>query len=173
MRFKLASSLLLLLGIWLSPTFLNSTSKTEAARPQPENGEETSVRAVIQSYGEVFKSSNAEKAKSSFYEGVRIFTYASEGVMEVGGKQYYRALTRNKKQYPPVPYNEKILHIDINGNAAIAKVEFNLPGARLGGTKTNPYDPPPGVTNAQYVSLLKLKDGWRIVSIVASLREGK
>lgn len=156
----------------LSAIFLSSAHRAESIANDARTKDEEAVKQVIQSYFDALKYFDADKAKLAIHDKAKLFYQDGKRLVEVSGKRFCENLAHSKKPTAPVPYIEKILFVDINGDLAVVKAELSLPHAWWTGGKVSLLEPPPGIVNAKYFSLIRLTDGWKIVSETASTREG-
>ncbi len=149
---------------------------TWAVGQENKRADEAPIRQIIQYYFDGWKNYDAESIKKAFHPQARLF-YQSKEVQSDIAKTTGRRLSTYFERYGHRKTQEtliqKILSIDVTGEAATVKVEFIYPDSWLNPGSVSLLNPPPGVVEARYLSLIKFNDGWKIVSEVFSVREGR
>jgi hypothetical protein len=138
--------------------------------------DDAAIRQIIQYYVEGWKYNNVESIKKAFHPKARLYfqtTGGEKALAETTGERFFTTVERNGLSKDPKPFSSKIISVDVTGNAAIAKVEFDWHGVWFMGNRTSLLEPPPGAVETRYLSLIKFSDNWKIVSDVSTVREGK
>ncbi len=141
-RILLLVSLLLLIA---------SISLAQAAKANPE---ETAVRTVVQTYLHGLKFNNVEDFKKAFWPDAKLMFVKKNGELgQLTQEQWYAGFTAvaGKEEKGEL----KITAVDITGNAASVKVEEDYPAEIY----------------VDYISLLKIKDEWKIVNKIYTSRK--
>jgi hypothetical protein len=141
--------------------------------------EEAVIRQVIQYYLDGKKNNDAESLKKALHPKAKIFSLpivhrtGKGNLREISGQLYvnYRRADHRQRLRPFV---QKILSIDVTDNTtAAAKIELFWPDAWSGEGKISLRGPAPGVTDTEYLFLMKFGESWKIISQVSSTREGR
>jgi Putative lumazine-binding len=117
------------------PTFAQTTS------------EESAVRQTVNTYLHGLKFNDIESFRKAFHPGAKLFFVRANGALgELTQEQWYRgfATSAGKEE----PGDLQIAALDITGKAASVKVVEIYADS----------------TYTDYISLLKLTDGWKIVN---------
>ena len=105
------------------------------------------VRAVVQTYLAGLKFNDVEKFRAAFDPGAKLFFVKRDGTLgQLSQEDWYKgfATVAGKEEQGEL----QILSVDVTGNAASVKVLETYPTS----------------TYTDYLSLLKLSAGWKIVN---------
>jgi len=94
-----------------------------------------------------------ETLKKAFHETATMKYISGDGYTEVNAIEFFR---KGTKPGPKVNRQTRVVHIDVSGHAATAKLEIDYPT----------------FTFVDYMTLLKLDGEWKIVSKVFYRRTG-
>jgi hypothetical protein len=162
----------------LSTIFLLLLPELALAQATETTKEETAIRQVIQYYLDGRKNNNAESLKKAIHPKAKIFSLpvvhrtGKGDLSEISGELYVKYRSAERPKWPR-PFVQKIVSIDVTGNTAAVKIELFWPDAWWGEGKISLREPAPGVTDTEYLSLMKFDEGWKIVGQVSTTREGK
>jgi len=130
-----------------------TAAQTSSAPPS----DETAVREVIGRYLHGLQFNDVASLKTAFLPGAKLFFVKRDGSLgELSQADWYKGFEPNagKREEGDL----RIVSVDITGNAASAKIREDYPASIY----------------TDYVSLLKLPEGWRIVNkIYTSERRAK
>lgn len=103
------------------------------------------INKVLYDYIDGTANGEPEKLKSAFDENFNLYFVANDTLRTWSGKQYVGNIKEGRKS------NRigKVLSIDYEGNAAVAKVEILMPSRKR--------------IYTDYFLLLKIKDKWKII----------
>lgn len=130
---------LLALGLSAAPTFAQSHGPEEAA-----------VRATLQHYLEGHATGDADHFQRAFHPVADLY-WISDGSLQTRTSEQYVQGARDRGAGPAEDEAERrrwIEDVDVTGDAAVAKIVLDYPGARI----------------TDYMSLLKTDGEWRIVN---------
>src|SRR5207248_8244637 len=105
------------------------------------------VRAVVETYMSGLKFNDVEKFRVAFYKDARLFFVKRDGTLgQLTQEEWYKGFAKvaGKEEQGDL----KIVSTDVTGNAASVKVLETYPTS----------------TYTDYLSLLKLSSGWKIVN---------
>ena len=123
------------------------------------SGDEGEIRQVAKDYFDAWESSSVERMKTVLHPKARLFLGGPGTVVAQTPSQLYanfRSNARHTRGIPPMPGGSlKIERIDVIGDAAAVMLEIEYPTSKV----------------SEQLSLVKLADGWKIVSRVSSIRE--
>ncbi len=108
--------------------------------------EKDQIKKTLLDYIEGTANGEPERLKQAFHPDLNLYAVGEDGEIKArSGQKYIEIFTDGKKR------NRigKIVSIDYENNAAIAKIEVDMPGMKRMYT--------------DYLLLLKSKDGWKIV----------
>ena len=105
----------------------------------------TAINKVLFDYIEGTANGEPERLKSAFDENFNLYFVADDTLKTWSGKQY----VANVKQGRKSNRIGKVLSIDFEGDAAIAKIEILMPARKR--------------IYTDYLMLLKIKDKWKII----------
>jgi Putative lumazine-binding len=109
--------------------------------------EETAVRATVETYLHGLKFNDVNSFKKVFYPGAKLFFVRKNGELgELTQENWYKGFVASTAKEEKGEL--RIESVDITGNAASVKVVEVYPDS----------------TYTDYVSLLKLPQGWKIVN---------
>lgn len=136
------TTLILLVCISLSAVALAAFGKTADSNP-----EETAVRKTVEHYLHGLKYNDVESLKLAFYPEAKLWWIKRDKQLgQLTQEQWYKGFAASAGQEEKGEL--KITSVDVTGNAASVKVEEFY-------EKTKYTD---------YLSLLKLEGGWKIVN---------
>ena len=136
------TTLILLVCIFLTAMALAAFGKAADSHP-----EEAAVRETVQHYLHGLKFNDVESLKRAFYpEAKLLWIKRDKQLGQLTQEQWYKGFTASAGQEEKGEL--KITSVDITGNAASVKVEEFY--------ETSKY--------TDYLSLLKLEGGWKIVN---------
>lgn len=107
--------------------------------------ENESIRKTLNDYIEGSTNGQPNRLKKAFHPDLNLYYVRNDQVSVWSGKDYIL----DTKEGQPTGEKGKIISIDYENNAAMAKVEIS--------------DPKSGTTYVDYFMLLKAKDQWTIV----------
>ncbi|MFK8061201.1 MAG: nuclear transport factor 2 family protein [Polaribacter sp.] len=105
----------------------------------------SAINKVLYDYIEGTANGEPERLKSAFDENFNLYFVANDTLKTWSGKQYVAGVKKGRKS------NRigKVLSIDFEGNAAIAKIEILMPSRKR--------------IYTDYLMLLKIKGNWKII----------
>ncbi len=124
------------------------------SRPVQAPSEEAAVRAALEHYFAGQRTADAEHFRAAFQPNANLYWIRDGKYAERPSAEFIAANGTGK---PPADIGERrqrIAHVDIAGNAAIAKLVTETPTALV----------------TDYMSLLKTESGWRIVAKTFSVQ---
>jgi Putative lumazine-binding len=138
---------------------------------EAQSGEESAVRQVVQDYIKGVTNHDAESIRRALHPKGREFfrTDANDLGESRQGRAYNVIRDDARRGVPAVRAVPRIVAVDVTGDAASVKLEIDYPDSHLGGQNVDLRTPPPGVRRTDYLTLLRLAEGWRIVSKVSTL----
>ncbi len=103
------------------------------------------INKVLYDYIEGTANGEPERLKQAFDENFNLYFVANDSLRVWSGKQYIGNVKKGRKS------NRigKVLSIDYEGNAAVAKIEILMPSRKR--------------IYTDYLLLLKIKDKWKII----------
>jgi len=103
------------------------------------------INKVLYHYIEGTANGEPERLKTAFNENFNLYFVANDTLRTWSGKNYIGGVKQGRKS------NRigKVLSIDYEGNAAIAKIEILMPARKR--------------IYTDYLMLLKIKDQWKII----------
>lgn len=115
----------------------------------PQASEDAAVRRTVQFYLDGLKANDIPTTRKAFHPSARLYWVSHDTLASYDQTEWFKA------DYPaitPVPSPDagvpmRIDLVDITGDAAVAKVEEDYPGARY----------------TDYLSLLKIQGNWQVV----------
>lgn len=111
----------------------------------PAQSEISKINKVLYDYIEGTANGEPARLKSAFYDNFNLYFVANDTLKTWSGKQYIAGVKEGRKS------NRigKVLSIDFEGDAAIAKIEILMPARKR--------------IYTDYLMLLKIKEGWKII----------
>ncbi len=104
------------------------------------------VEKVIEHYFAGLQHGDVESLKRAFHPAAKLYRVDDSGQLkEISQAQWYTVVI---PRAPAAPAGDHIVSLDVSGNAALVKTRVEFRGAHY----------------VDYLSLLKLADGWKIVS---------
>jgi hypothetical protein len=112
---------------------------------QAQYNEIEAINKVLYDYIEGTANGEPERLKSAFDENFNLYFVSKDSLRTWSGKQYVAGVKQGRKS------NRigKVLSIDFEGDAAIAKIEILMPSRKR--------------IYTDYLMLLKIKDNWKII----------
>ena len=103
------------------------------------------INKVLYDYIEGTANGEQARLKSAFDDNFNLYFVANDTLKTWSGKQYIAGVKEGRKS------NRigKVLSIDFEGDAAIAKIEILMPARKR--------------IYTDYLMLLKIKEGWKII----------
>lgn len=103
------------------------------------------IKKTLLNYIEGTANGEPERVKDAFHEDLKLYHIKKGELVVWSGKKYAEGITPGRKS------NRigKILSIDIENDAAIAKIEIKMPGLKR--------------LYTDYLMLLKIKGKWKII----------
>ncbi len=103
------------------------------------------INKVLYDYIEGTANGQPDRLKSAFHEDFNLYFVVNDTLRVWSGKKYIENIK------PGVKSNRigKVISIDFEGNAAIARIEILMPGRKR--------------IYTDYLMLLKMKDKWKII----------
>lgn len=103
------------------------------------------INKVLYDYIEGTANGEPARLKSAFDDNFNLYFIANDTLKTWSGKQYIAGVKEGRKS------NRigKVLSIDFEGDAAIAKIEILMPARKR--------------IYTDYLMLLKIKEGWKII----------
>lgn len=156
----LAAALLLLLCLPLPALAQTRQSADEAA-----------IRRVVRLYVEGVKNNDAESLKQALHpEGKWFFPSPTQDLKEVRqGRVVENTRGSLKKSIRTDDGGSRIVSLDVTNDVAVVKVELDLPHSYTAGNESDTTAEAPGVRQTDYLSLMRLAGGWKIVGKVSTL----
>jgi hypothetical protein len=150
--------LLLIAGLWLMMPCQVTAQ---------ESADEAAVRKVVEYYFDGFKNESIDSMKKAFHQQAVFFFPGADGALtEV--KQLQPGLFSDTQRGNRPPVVTRIISMWVSEQAASVRVEFRYPTG-YPGDKADFRKPPPGYERTEYLSLIKFKQGWQIVTRVISV----
>jgi hypothetical protein len=153
---------------------LLSGSLSQSLAQEKNDSDEARVKETVMRYLEAWKNQDEVSMKAALHPEARLYQKI-EGdrvIYQASGRRIISNVRRSSRLEGGDLRNVKIVWADTAGEAASAKVEILYPDSYLSTGKTSLLvKPPPGVLETRYLSLLKLVDGWKIVSDIYQIRE--
>lgn len=120
----------------------------------PDSGSEwNQITSVLNDYIEGTANGEPDRVRNAFHPDFNLYTVTpSDSLWIRSGKKYIEGITPGKKN----SRQGRIVSIDVEGNAAMAKAEIVIPGWRI---------------FTDYFLLLKYQGEWKIVQKSYSWRE--
>jgi hypothetical protein len=111
----------------------------------PAQSEISKINKVLYDYIEGTANGEPARLKSAFDDNFNLYFVANDTLKTWSGKQYIAGVKEGRKS------NRigKVLSIDFEGDAAIAKIEILMPARKR--------------IYTDYLMLLKIKEGWKII----------
>jgi hypothetical protein len=131
-----------------------------------ESADEAAVRKVVQYYFDAGENENNDSMKKAFHrQAISLLRGADDRLIEIR-----HAVIRDNTRFSdrPLPMVARIISMWVSEEAASVRVEFRYPTA-YPGDKADLRKPPPGFERTEYLSLIRFKDGWKIVTRVISV----
>lgn len=137
------------------------------------SADEIAIRQVVQLYIDGVRNNDAGSLSKSLHpKGKWFFPSSTQDLKEVKQESVVENTKSNlKKGIAADKGASRIVSIDVTNDAAVVKVEFDRPDSYLGGNKVDASAAPPGVKQTDYLSLLRLAGGWKIVGKVSTLEK--
>lgn len=134
---------------------------------------ELAIRQVVQLYIDGVQNNDAESLRKSLHpKGKWFFPSYTQDLKEVKQERVVENTRSNlKKGIGADKGTPRIASIDVTNDVAVVKVEFDRPDAYLASKKGDTSVQAPGVKQTDYLSLLRLADGWKIVGKVSTLEK--
>jgi hypothetical protein len=133
--------------VFLVFMFLSAMSLVAFGEAADGNPEETAVRETVQHYLHGLKFNDVDSLKLAFYPEAKLLWIKKDKQLgQLTQEQWYKGFASNAGQEEKGEL--KITSVDITGNAASVKVEEFYEKAKY----------------TDYLSLLKLEGGWKIVN---------
>ena len=140
---------------------------------QTNQNDDAAIRQLVESYFDGWKNNDVESMKKAFNPKAKWFVTSNMGdLTEIKMDKVFANLADNARQKAEnLNIITRILSSDVTGAMASVKVEFEYPDAIQGGAASRETQQKiPGVKQTEYLSLIKFKDGWQIVSKVLFLQ---
>ena len=158
--------------LMLTASFLLLTSGAFAQQSQP--ADDAAVKQVVQYYFDGWTKDDVASLKKAFSPKAKWFHQTNTGeLQEVKISDVFKNVVRYAGQNASSSRRTftRILTTDVTGDTAAVKVEFEYPDSIQGSASLEEAkQKKPGVKQTEYLSLLKFKDGWQIVSKVFVLQ---
>lgn len=134
---------------WVAALMISSALLLAAAveTPTSMSEDEKAVRAVIQRYFDGIIQYDEAALREAFHPDAVVIGLNKAGEIEREPFQEWVLYTRGKAP-DPTGRNNTIVHVDIDGTAAVVKTDLNWPSVRY----------------IDYLSLMKSQGEWRIVN---------
>ena len=123
------------------------------ANAQETTSDYALVEQTVSYYLDGGTNRDFEILKKAFHETATMKYITGDGYTEVNALEFFR---KGAKPGPKVNRQTRVVHIDISGHAATAKLEIDYPT----------------FTFVDYMTLLKIEGEWKIVSKVFYRRAG-
>lgn len=133
-----------LFGVALAPVFAAMVGVTAWA--VSESPDEAAVRATVQSYFDGMMEGRPELLADAFHQDAMLIGITSRGLTRIPFKEWSAAMTRAIPN--PDQYHNRVVSVDIAGDAAIAKTDLDWPSVHY----------------VDYLSLLRIDGEWKIVN---------
>lgn len=105
----------------------------------------SAINKVLYDYIEGTANGEPERLKSAFDENFSLYFVANDTLKTWSGKQYVAGVKKGRKSNRV----GKVLSIDFEENAAVAKIEILMPARKR--------------IYTDYLMLLKIKENWKII----------
>lgn len=109
--------------------------------------DEKAARVPLEAYMSAHRSGNADVMASAFHPTARMVYATDTGIAILPMTEYVARMRANPKAAPDT-FPRKITMVDVNGTAAVGRIDMDL------GT----------VVFSDYMTVLKFPDGWKIVN---------
>src|SRR5262249_10615195 len=134
--------------------FLTGISTAQTPKGQIEPDDDAAIRTVVQTYVHGLIFNNVEDFKKVFWPDAKLLFVKRDGTLgQLTQEQWYAGFAKAAGQQERSEL--RITAVDISGNAASVKVEENYPDS----------------VYIDYLSLLKIKDEWKIVNKIYTSRK--
>jgi len=121
-----------------------------------KNAEEAAVRQALEHYLRGHATGDGEHFKKAFHPEAKLF-WMREGQFSQRTSADYIAGASGKAAADEAQRKRSISHVDITGNAAVAKIVLDYPNALI----------------TDYMSLLKVDAEWKIVNKIFNVEPKK
>ena len=115
--------------------------------PAPASEDMEAIEATIGLYFKGHETGNGAYFTQAFHEDAKLF-WVRDGKLNQRTSEEFASRARGSAAADEDQRKRRIVNIDISGDAAVAKVELDYPGALI-------YD---------YMSMLKIEGEWKIVN---------
>jgi hypothetical protein len=155
-------------NLLLAATLLISLPLLVLAQEPDRARDEAAIRQIVQYYFDAMKNDDAESLKKAFHPKAKWLNAGDKGYLwEISQERVTANLQSNVRRHmPTLNATMRIVAIDITGGVASAKIEteylINAPPEIM------PKLAYKGAKTAEYLSLIKFDDGWKIVSRISS-----
>jgi hypothetical protein len=152
---------------------LLSGSLSQVLAQEKNDPDEARVKETVMRYLDGWKNHDEVSMKAALHPQASVYQKieSKNDISQISGKRVFRNVERSGR--PQVTYtgNLRFVWVDTAGDAATTKVQILYPDSWLSTGKTSLLEPAPGVMETRYISLMKVGDGWKIVSIIYQVRE--
>lgn len=157
---------------FLTIVFLLALPVSAAAQENAASSD-AAIRQLIQYYFEGWRNYDAASIRKAYHREARLFYKPTNATSleDTTGRRLSDHFEHYGRRKTAEVVLQRILSIDVTGDAASVKVEIEYPDSWLSGGKVSLLKPAPGLVETRYLSLIKFDDGWRIVSDVYTVRE--
>jgi hypothetical protein len=128
---------------------LGALTLTAATLLPHTDGEEEAVRAALEHYFQGHATGDGSHFEQVFHPDSKLF-WMRDGELHQRTSAEYIAGARGVPPEDEADRQRRITHIDITGDAAVARIELDYPGALI----------------TDYMSMLKVDGRWQIVNKV-------
>lgn len=138
-----------------------------------KSADEVAIRRVVQLYVDGVNNNDAASLRKSLHpKGKWFFPSYTQDLKEVGqGRVVENARDNLRKGIRAGNGASRVVSVDVTNDVAVVKVEFDLPDAYLASNKGDASARAPGARQTDYLSLLRLAGGWKIVGKVSTLEK--
>lgn len=126
---------------------IGSVALASWAVVQGQNAEEAAVRAALENYFRGHATGQAEHFRKIFHPDAKLFAVRDGKYWQLTSEEYI-ARSPGKPADDEAKRKRAIEFVDINGNAAVAKVVLDYPTVKF----------------TDYMSLLKIDGEWKIIN---------
>lgn len=138
-----------------------------------KSDDEVAIRRVVQLYIDGLNSNDAESLSKSLHPKGKWFVPShTRDLTEIKQGRVVDNIRDNRRKGIGVDKGDsRIVSVDVTNDVAVVKVEFERPHSYITRNEGDRSIQPLGVKQTDYLSLLRLAAGWKIVGKVTALEE--
>lgn len=130
-----------IIGLWLL------AAVPLAAQPAPARDDDAAVRTAVEAYFEGMMEYDRAALERAFHREARLIGAPGENLVVIPFEEWAR-FTEDPEERAAEDYHNRIVSVDIAGNAAVAKVDLRWPEVHY----------------VDYLSLVRVGGEWKIVN---------